>query len=66
MEILLSVVCSGYANERWVPAPEIHASPCPAPLNPASHPLFPGPWLLVFSSSTLRVWFLLNKAFLGG
>ena len=65
MEILLRAMCSGYANERWVPAPEIHASPRPAPLNPASSPLFPGPWLHVFSL-TLRVWFLLNKAFLGG
>ena len=58
METLLRAVHSDYANERWVPAP--------APVKPASPPLFPGPWLHVFSSLTLRVWFLLNKAFPDG
>ena len=40
--------------------------PAPVPVKPASCPFFPGPWLHVFSSSTLWVWFLLNKAFLDG
>ena len=41
-------------------------SPPQLPWKPASGPLFPGPWLHVFSSSTLWVWFLLNKDFVDG
>ena len=40
--------------------------PAPAPRKPPSSPLFPGPWLHVFSSLTLWVWFLFNKDFVDG
>lgn len=60
LEHILFAFHSGYANERWLPAPALHAQRAP---KPASSGVYPGPWLYVFCSSRLWAGFLGGRGF---
>lgn len=60
LEHILFAFHSGYANERWVPAPAPHAQRAP---KPASTGVYPGPSLHVFWSSRLWAGFLWGTGF---